>query len=140
MSRPLILRWNRRHPSRGALLVEALLAVMILSIGLTVIIRSLMTSLRATSYTADYSMAVFLLEDKINGLMQNGFIEDGHSEEENLEAPFEKFVYRIEAHNIKDADKPGNLNQVELSLSWPSGRKMRKIFLTTYLLNQKPAS
>ena len=131
MFRYLISKLNRK----GSLLVEALLAISILSIGLTLIIQSFLSSVRATVYAADYSLATILLENKMSDLIEKGFIGDSIDEEGFLEGPNEKFRYHLETHNMETQGGSANLNQVKLSILWSSGRKTNSILLTTYLFN-----
>lgn len=118
---------------RGSLLVEALLTISILSIGLTVIIRSLVSSLRATAYSADYSLAVILLENEMSDLRQKGFIKDSVDMEDIFPEPYEKFFYRLETKKAAGEFTSGSLNEVKLTVFWRSGPKERSISAVTYL-------
>jgi len=91
-----------RRNNKGLFLVEVLLTVALLSVGLTFIIRSYVSGLRASVYTTDYSMATILLENKMSDLIQRGFIEDGLREEQYFEKPYEKFKYELEVQNVED--------------------------------------
>ncbi|HOW35223.1 MAG TPA: hypothetical protein PL155_02250 [Candidatus Omnitrophota bacterium] len=123
---------------KGSLLVEALLTISILSIGLTVVIRSLVSSLKATAYSADYSMAVILLGNEMSDLRQKGFIKDSIDIEDIFPEPYEKFFYRLETKKVVSESTSGLLNEVKLTVFWRSGPKERSISAVTYLL-QPPA-
>lgn len=56
---------------RGSMLLEALLSTIILSASITIIIYSMISSLRASKYTADHSVALILTDNKINNLRAN---------------------------------------------------------------------
>ena len=131
MSGYLISRLNKR----GSLLIEALLAISILSIALTLIVNSFLSSFRASVYAKDYTLATILLENKLCELKEKGFIADGVHEEENFAQPHEKFRYHLESKNVNNDDQRGVFNEVKLSVTWPSGRRSNNITLVTYLFN-----
>lgn len=122
--------------NKGSLLLEALLSIVILSVSVTVVIQSMASSLRAAVYSVDYTKALFLLEDTMFGLMQEGFITPGISEERTYPAPNEKFRYVLKT---EPNDEPGqeNINKVELSVLWETKRRESAIKLETYILNAK---
>lgn len=129
--KPLILKWNKK----GSLLVEALLTIVIMSVGLTFIIQSFLSSFRASAQVEDYASASVLLENKMNDLMQFGFIAGDTDEEGVFPEPYEKFRYHLKTENIKDVDQEGLLNRISLEVLWSSGKKKRAVALTTYLAN-----
>ena len=71
MLKKIISKKNRR----GSILLEALLSVVILSVSMTVIIQSMTSSLRAMEYSANYTMAIVLLENKIIDLILQNSVE-----------------------------------------------------------------
>ena len=131
MSRHSILRFHKK----GSLLIEALLAITILSIGLTMIIQSYLSGFRAALYTQDYSTAAILLENKMVNLMQVGFIGESVDEEGVFPEPYGKFRYRLETRNAKNEVGTGSLNEVLLRVSWASGKRNNAMSLATYLFN-----
>lgn len=122
----------------GAVLIEVLLAVVILASSLTLIIRSLVMSLRATVYSRDYSQAVFLLDNKLGEIVQRRFLEDSYQEEGGFPEPFEKYRYEITAQNILEEEPSGGVSEVNVLVSWESGKNERKISADTYLLHLPP--
>ena len=131
MSTFSILRLNKK----GSLIVEALLTISILAVGLTFVIRSYVSSLRAAAYTADYTMAVFLLENKMHDIRLTGDINSGAVQEENFPAPFEKYSYRLQANDAAGSGEPNSLKEIVLAVMWASGLKSNSVSLTTYLYN-----
>ncbi|MDP8266517.1 MAG: prepilin-type N-terminal cleavage/methylation domain-containing protein [Candidatus Aceula meridiana] len=125
----------QKFSRRGFVLVEVLMTVAILSVVLTMIIRSHMASLRASTYTEEYSTAVLLLENKMTELIQKGFIRRDLEEQEAFDFPYEKFSYLFQSKKSENAEDSDNLNEVTLTLFWPSGKGERKILATTYLFN-----
>ena len=130
---------KRRKSEDGALLMEALLAVVILSVSLTLIIQSLMTSRRASVYSRDYSIAGYLLESKMFELVQQRWIEAPFEEEGVFSEPYGDYQYRIEAVSL-DAGKTDEqgLNEVKVEVSWPRGNKRRTFSVATYLMGKPP--
>ena len=64
----------KKLQKRGSFLVEVLLTVVILSVSLTIIIQSLVSSLRAISYSANYSSAILSAENKMFELLQQAHL------------------------------------------------------------------
>ena len=66
-------RMKKKRPAntgkRGSILLEALLSVLIISVSITTIIQSMVSSLRATVFSVDYSKATLLMENKMNDLI-----------------------------------------------------------------------
>ena len=121
---------------KAFLLIEVLLSVTILAVVLVAVIQSLVSGVRATAYTTDYTTALLLAEGKMNDLMQLGSIADALNLQEQFEAPYEKFSYRLETQNQPEAGQPGFLNEVRLKVSWLSGRTTKSVVLTTLLFNE----
>ena len=130
MSRNLITRDNK-----GFVLVEVLITVVILSVGLTFITRSMMMSLKALDITEQYTQGYLLLEQKMWEFEQKGFIESDLDVEESFNQPNEEFRYRLVTESVAD-DESGLLNQVTLSVNWPVKKEKREISLTTFLKNK----
>jgi len=121
----------------GIVLLEVLISITILSAGLTLVIRSFISSLRASVNTVDYSTAVILAENKLNEYVQNGLPEDFSGEKNEFESPFEKFSYEIEAEEIDSDAAFDSLNEVTLKVSWQTRRREKSVNLTTYLFGNE---
>lgn len=119
---------------KAFLLVEVLITVVVLSVGLTLIARSMITSLSALDIISQYAEGNSLVEDKIWELENRGSIQPDVKIEENFPEPFENFVYTIETENL--LDKEDLLTKVSLSVVWPTKRDKREISLVTYLINE----
>ncbi|MFH1655810.1 MAG: type II secretion system protein [Candidatus Omnitrophota bacterium] len=122
---------------KAFLLVEVLITVVVLSIGLVAITRSFMTSLKALDIIAQYEKARWLLEEKLWDLEIKDAIEADLQTEENFPEPNDRFKYRLETENIEEDDEPGPLNNVKLSVNWPSRKEIREISIATYLKNKE---
>jgi len=121
----------------GALLIEVLLTITVMTGGLVLIIQSFTASLRASVQMAAYSTATLLANNKMTELFEPGSVKDGLSETNAFPKPDEEFKYQIRTKNIKNDNKPGFYNEVELTVSWLSGKNERQILLTTFLPNRE---
>lgn len=122
--------------NRGSFLIEALLAVVILSTSLSLILQSLISSLRANLYSVDYSQALILLESKMNDSLMKGSAAGGSSQEDNFPEPYERYAYALKTETLTAEDEK-NLNQLMLSISWAAGKRKNHISLETYLFQEE---
>ena len=107
--------------------------MVILAVSLTLIIQSITSALRSTVYSADYTVAINLMENKMFELIQRGFIESDRNEEDDFPEPFSRFHYSLETKPLSGEEKA--LDEVMLKVSWSSGIKKNNILLRTYLFN-----
>ncbi|MCB9771465.1 MAG: hypothetical protein H6754_02820 [Candidatus Omnitrophica bacterium] len=114
---------------QGAFLLEALLAVMILSVGLVGLIRGLLSSLNAAKESERYSRAISVGENalldviRLNGKSTASVI--------SLENDFEDFSAEIMSQPSGDLQIPGVLREVKLHITWPGAIKNKEINATT---------
>ena len=120
--------------AKGSLLLEALLSVVILSVSLTLIIQSMTASLRASVYGADYTLGTLILENKMFGLMTKGLPQP--SETETIEFPFSANPYHFLAKARPAAGPKSKIKEVDIGLTWNSGKRKNNISLTTYLFDR----
>lgn len=66
--------------SRGFMLLEVILSVLIVSVGVVFVISSFITSLKAVKLSKIYVDAVYLIEQKLWEYEESGEIEDGRAE------------------------------------------------------------
>ncbi len=118
---------------KGSLLLEALLSITILSVSLSLIIRSMTASMRATVYGADFNTAIFLAENELTLVLAEGFIESDVSKRATFKRPNQKFKYHLRTKPMDDVSE--NINKVELTTQWVSGKKDKNLLLETYMLN-----
>ncbi len=120
---------------KGAVIIEVLLAITIMSVGLTFIIQSFVSSLRANIYTSGYSTAIILLENKMYEYRQSNVIKEDIKEEGIFEKPYDKFRYRIESKKITEEGSRKDLNEMTLRVSWSSGKRENNVSVTTYIFS-----
>lgn len=128
----------KKERSKGALLIEVILTLSVLSVGLVLIIHSLISSLRAMVYTSGYSLAGLLAEDKMYTLLQEGSIKEGLSDSGDFPEPYGDYHYELKTERIEeDSEQEEFFNEVELKVIWSTGKKEREIIVTTYMTNEK---
>ena len=126
---------SRSFKNKGSLIIEALLAVVILSTSLSLILQSLVASLRANVYSVDYTQALILLESKMNESLMKGKTTEG-SEEGDFPEPHERYSYVLKTQPLTGEDEE-NLDQLMLSIAWNTKGKKNNISLETYLFKEE---
>ena len=117
-------------------MLEALLSTVILSVSITIIIHSMVASLRAAKYTADYSIALILADNKINNLRVKENIESGKREGRSFSDAYKKFRYLLQTRQLDDEYGRG-LNEINVDVLWENGAKKNKMLFSTYLLQHR---
>jgi Tfp pilus assembly protein PilV len=122
------------YGKEGSVLVEVLLAVMILGVGITWVIQSMVASLRVSRQSPDYTTALILLENEMTRLMREKTIVSDFAEQKHFPAPDDPYTCSLTARPAP-GDEDGGINEVTAAISWKSGRRNNKIILKTFLLN-----
>ena len=132
MSGYMILKKNKK---RGSVLIEALLSVVILSVSVTLIIQSMISSLKASKYCADYTIASILLEEKMFELRKTGIVQSMGLSEDAVVVNNKKYEYDYEITSLLSGDETDqeNLNKIDLKVSWLSGSKRNNLKASTYI-------
>ena len=124
--------------TRGSLLLEALLVIVILSVGLTFIIQSLSSSLRALAYSKNYDQAAFLIDNKFSEILLNTNNIEDFKKDGTFDPPFENFHFKTTIAPVSWQSPVANsesFHQVKLTLNWPSGKHLQEISSSLYLFN-----
>lgn len=121
---------------KGSLLLEVMIVIVILSVGLTFIVQSLSSSLRALNYSRNYSQAAFLIDNKLSELMLKKTVENNVRESDYFAEPFKEYHYEITSSSKTWPEEASNtVNQINFRLSWPSGKNTQSIDTVLCLLN-----
>ncbi len=126
----------KRSNSQGSILIEALLSVMILSVSITLMIQAMTSSLRASVYSADYTKAALLLDNKLQEIFETQTIPSGKNETGLLSAKDDQFKYLLTPASLSDENLQG-INEMDLEVNWKSGEKTNRIKLKTYLFDEQ---
>lgn len=115
--------------SAGGFLLEALLAVLILSVGLVGLIRGLLSSLNAAKETEAYARAIFYADNalleviRLNGVQVNFPVQ--------TDALFSGIQTRIDIASSNQGHWPKALRQAEVQVTWPGPLKEKGVSATT---------
>ena len=118
---------------KGSLLVEVLLSVVILSVSITVIIQAMTVSLRSMVYSADYTTAMIVLENKMVSVIDKPLADENAAQALNLEPP-SSWRYSIDLHPAADRNSSSQLEEVNSKVEWDKKGKHHKLSLATYQL------
>ena len=113
---------------RGFLLLETLLAVFFLTVGLTAVLRSYGSSIRALGISADYTKALLLLEKSLWEFESKGSITPGTFSGEFYEDDG-NFRWKIDASELTET----GLCETRATVSWEQRGKPREVSIVTYL-------
>lgn len=132
---------QRMKGRRGSLLIESLLAIMILSMGIALIVKSMSQSLRSLA-SADMYTDVFLLSDsEMIQLMQTQKSIVTNTNPVSFSSPYEAYSYRVgtvDANQTAEvsAEEEGlqaGIAPVSLELLWKQGSKSNRFKLDSYV-------
>lgn len=119
------MRYCRNRNQKGAILLEALLAVVILATALTAILQAMMSGLRSTIAAVDYMRAANILDQ----LMVEKFVAGSGNlksvDPVQLESPYDRYRYFVNVSDVEDTDL--KLRSVECSVEWPAGKGNRTL-------------
>jgi hypothetical protein len=117
---------------RGSFLIEAMLAVVILSTALTILIRSFTAAITAVRVQQGYVKAIVLLHEELDAVVSKGFI--GRTLDRNDRKSVSGSVFEV--HVQTKPIEGRRINEVRISVTWPAAsRHQRSIAAVTYLLD-----
>jgi len=119
----------------ASFLLEALIAVSILAVSLVVIIRAHVAALRSQVLAQDYALASLLLEQEMIALIENGYLANNVRTTKKLPAPCESFEVSLVTQPAGKTYNFENLNEADVTLSWPMGQKTQKLSASTFVFH-----
>ena len=127
---------NRATSRAGFTLIEVLVALAILSVGLTVIIELFAGGLRLARTSEEYTKAVNYARIKMEEIAVKSKMEEG-SEEGKFDETFRwqvgvKKVDVLPIEKKPDLKIPVELFQVQVRVIWKSGSKERSTYVESY--------
>jgi len=112
--------------------LESLVAVVILAVGLTAVIRALMTTAQAGQAVLDYRCAALLAENALFDVMrQGGDLSD--LKNETLKRDANGFSSRWDIKGPCRDNAPASLRAARLNISWQTGRRTQQVSFDTCL-------
>ncbi len=113
----------------GFILIDAIAAVVVVSICLTFIAQALLTNFRAGMRFQEGIQFLMAMENRLGLLcFSNGAGDQLRSTPHALEAPYEQFTVSAQTQ-----ERGKNLKEVQLTLHGPQGRGQRHVDLTTFI-------
>ncbi|MBL7085413.1 MAG: type II secretion system protein [Candidatus Omnitrophica bacterium] len=125
----------RTGSKQGFALIEIMFAVVVLSFGLVLVLRSFATTLEGIKRIEFVKLASHLLEEKMEEIKEKAKEEEGIVNG-NAFGEFEDYKDYNWNLNVNPSDVDEVLNEVKLEISWTEGKNQRSIFATTYLANK----
>ncbi len=122
----------------GFTLIEVVVALAILSIGLTVIIESFAGGLRLAKTSQDYTKAMNFAKMKIEEITSQQKVEEGTDEGKcdderfRWQVKIDKKTDMLPVEKDVDFTAPVELFQIKVDVFWKSGDKERSAGLETY--------
>ncbi len=106
------------------ILVEALLAVVILGVGISLVVQSLNMSRRNVARSLDYTRAIFLIENKLTAMLLSPSISSSldAGADESLQDAGREYSYNVEEKSLTEENSQ-HLTNVTAELSWKTGRR-----------------
>ena len=128
MSRFLKKEINRT----GALLLEALIAVVILSVSLTLILHALLSNLHTIARSVKRLAMVSALENKMDLLVMKSLLHEP-MEEDVKTNPDDPYQFSLKQRRLNAGDAAAIVRETKLTMSVKNNRHEEKISVTTYL-------
>lgn len=121
-------------------LIELIIAVCILSSGIVLILRSLLTAQAAISSGQNRIKAVRFMDEKlaevrISALKQS--IIDYQTQEGTIYLGNYTGKWNLQISPVEEDEKKGYLNEVRITVSWKEANTPKNISLITYLENKE---
>ena len=119
-----------KEGNKGSILIEALAAVAIIAVSLTLIMQSFIGNFRSVVLHQDYAKALTLLENRLDQsfvIKASDFVNNQHCPK-----PMERFYCKGSITDLNDANTQG-LKRLDLAITWPSGKRNKEVIATTFL-------
>ena len=120
----------------GIMMVEVLLAMLIVTVGLTVVVQSLSQALGATVFSSDYTMAALAADNAVSRvLIEQAGAADAMAAAGDSSSAEEKFHTASTVGAVEG--NVGTLQLLKVDVSWHSGSHDKSLEVVTYQFSQK---
>jgi type II secretory pathway pseudopilin PulG len=119
----------------GALLLEALLAIVILSVALVSVVQSMAMSAKALNQSLRYSEALSLLENQLFEFTRDPLASWLAFEKKSFDPPYQDYQYQYRLSEVRGDDSAA-LKILEIDVLWGTEGRQGRVPLTTYLLSK----
>lgn len=117
----------KKRSNSGFLLLEVLVAIVILTVGIAIILRSFNSSINTIKGLDDYLAATSLIEQKMFQLQTEGL--NNVPAEGNFDSGYKKFSWKINSLPQQDL----SIHKVDLSIIWDTANSKKSLLVQTYL-------
>lgn len=124
-----VCSFNRFNRQRGSFLLEALLAVLILSVGLVGLIRGLLSSLNAAKEAEAYSRATIVADNALLDVIRLNGVKTTLPVKSDV--PSGKLEAEIDVVASGNGHVPGALREARVLVKWPGALKEKEIRAVT---------
>ncbi len=114
--------------NKGFLLFEAMVAVAVLSLGITLTLNSFFSIIDAARVSQDYIIASSLIEAKMFQL-ETGEILETEVQSGDFGEGYKDYSWVLKSKALEDA----SLNEVTLTVAWERAEKLHDLDVVTYL-------
>jgi Tfp pilus assembly protein PilV len=122
----------RRETEQGYLLVEALMATVILSVGIIALLSAFQRSVQVAGLSARHTAALTLIEHKLIAI-EEGPSESGTGALVDSLAAAQGFEV-----NMEPVDIEGPLDEITITVSWEDAGRRSAVSLTTLYFGSYP--
>ena len=126
----------RRSRKRGVVLLEALFAVMIFSIGITVCLQAMMRNIKAIELTKDYYLAWVQLDNTMLEYVQKGLLSDELVDQHQVVTKDKVYEIDVQTTQLQIEEDNSILNEINVDLSWSRGNRRNKINAVSYVFSK----
>ena len=134
---------EKSHFLTAFTVVELMVAVSILSFGMVLVVRSLLSGASALDLAQSRIAAIQILEEKMSEFDELAVKEGGvktNSGSEDLTLNGKSAVYGFDIKPLPEgAAEEERLNEITLKLRWQENNKQREELLVTYARNREEA-
>lgn len=116
------------------LLVEALLAVVILGVGISLVVQSLSVSRRNVTHSLEYTRAIFLIENKLTTMLSNPSGQSDLDANESFQDSGREYAYNLKEKSLS-GESFEHLKDVKAELSWKTGRRENILSIGTLVFS-----
>lgn len=125
----------RSRSSRGFTLLEVMIALAIIAGSLVVILHSHLLGVNLANRAQGISLAGLLAQEKMEGIIKEGFPEEGEEEGIFEEHPHFRWRQTVSEAELFEKEIEG-LRRIAVTISWFDGRDEQELEVVSYLFGR----
>jgi len=135
LPRRLALRGSHRLTSKGFTVLEAMIALVILSIALLALLRVMPVGIKGSKLAEETTIATILAQKKIEEARAATWPPSSVTKINLGSEGYSNFDY---IRDVTSVSPTTYLREVTVSIYWPAGTEQRVVGVTTYVANYSP--